>query len=165
MRTAARASLPPSMHRQMSLAKICTWRLEMPSYSFGCFIQSQKSLCMSFFVRKPVRQPKLLKATTKWQAQATMSAVFALVRSRTVSPSTVGAVVRRWASSSTAGAPITCKAAVARGVNDLRIESVTVAPPKAGEVRLRVHSNALCHTDIYTLEGASAHYMRRKGIA
>lgn len=56
--------------------------------------------------------------------------------------------------SSTAGAPITCKAAVARGVNDLRIETVTVAPPKAGEVRIKVHSNALCHTDIYTLEGS-----------
>ena len=28
------------------------------------------------------------------------------------------------------------------------------APPKAGEVRLKVHSNALCHTDIYTLEGS-----------
>merc|ERR1719229_927298 len=53
-----------------------------------------------------------------------------------------------------AGQPIKCKAAVARGVNDLRIEEITVAPPKAGEVRLKVHSNALCHTDIYTLEGS-----------
>eukprot|EP00729_Bicosta_minor_P016110 gene16110-31295_t len=53
-----------------------------------------------------------------------------------------------------AGQPIVCKAAVARGVNDLRIEEITVAPPKAGEVRLKVHSNALCHTDIYTLEGS-----------
>ena len=56
--------------------------------------------------------------------------------------------------SSTAGKPIQCKAAVARGVNDLRIEEITVAPPKANEVRLKVHSNALCHTDIYTLEGS-----------
>jgi len=55
---------------------------------------------------------------------------------------------------STIGKPITCKAAVARGVNDLRIEEITVAPPRAGEVRLKVHSNALCHTDIYTLEGS-----------
>ena len=53
-----------------------------------------------------------------------------------------------------AGKPIVCKAAVARGVNDLRIEEITVAPPKKGEVRLKVHSNALCHTDIYTLEGS-----------
>ena len=55
---------------------------------------------------------------------------------------------------STAGLPITCRAAVARGVNDLRIESITVAPPQAGEVRLKIHSNAICHTDVYTLEGS-----------
>ena len=48
---------------------------------------------------------------------------------------------------------ITCKAAVAHAVNDLRIEEINVAPPQAGEVRLKVHSNALCHTDIYTLSG------------
>ena len=41
-----------------------------------------------------------------------------------------------------------CRAAVARGVNDLRIENITVDPTKAGEVRLKVHSNALCHTDV-----------------
>ena len=29
-----------------------------------------------------------------------------------------------------------------------------VAAPKAGEVRLKVIANALCHTDIYTLEGS-----------
>lgn len=52
------------------------------------------------------------------------------------------------------GKPINCKAAVAWGVNDLRVEQITVAPPKCGEVRLKVHSNALCHTDIYTLEGS-----------
>ena len=66
----------------------------------------------------------------------------------------VGGAGRRALSSATAGRPITCKAAVARGVNDLRVEEITVAPPKAGEVRLKVHSNALCHTDIYTLEGS-----------
>jgi S-(hydroxymethyl)glutathione dehydrogenase/alcohol dehydrogenase len=43
---------------------------------------------------------------------------------------------------------------VAWGVNDLRTETITVAPPKAGEVRIKVISNALCHTDIYTLEGS-----------
>jgi len=57
-------------------------------------------------------------------------------------------------STSTNGKPITCKAAVARGVNDLRIEEIVVAPPGPGEVRVKVHSNALCHTDIYTLEGS-----------
>jgi S-(hydroxymethyl)glutathione dehydrogenase/alcohol dehydrogenase len=40
------------------------------------------------------------------------------------------------------------------GVNDLRVLEVDVAAPKAGEVRLRVIANALCHTDIYTLEGS-----------
>ena len=69
--------------------------------------------------------------------------------------------------------PIKCKAMVAFGVNDLREEEVIVAPPKAGEVRMKVAApcharamptahalkvrrvavqvmcNALCHTDIY----------------
>jgi hypothetical protein len=39
------------------------------------------------------------------------------------------------------------------GVNDLQILDIEVAPPKEGEVRLKVVANALCHTDIYTLEG------------
>merc|ERR1711998_720497 len=50
--------------------------------------------------------------------------------------------------------PITCKAMVAFGVNDLKEEEIIVAPPKAGEVRVKVICNALCHTDIYTLSGA-----------
>lgn len=54
---------------------------------------------------------------------------------------------------STAG-PIECKAAVAYAPNQpLTVETITVDPPKAGEVRLKVVSNALCHTDVYTLEG------------
>jgi len=32
-------------------------------------------------------------------------------------------------------------------------ETITVDPPKAGEVRVKVIANALCHTDIYTLDG------------
>lgn len=35
----------------------------------------------------------------------------------------------------------------------LKTETVTVAPPKAGEVRIKIFANALCHTDIYTLSG------------
>ena len=54
----------------------------------------------------------------------------------------------------TAGQVINCKAAVAWGVNDLKIEDIEVAPPKAGEVRVKVIANALCHTDIYTLGGS-----------
>ena len=50
--------------------------------------------------------------------------------------------------------PITCKACVAFGVDDLRAVDVIVAPPKAGEVRAKVVCNALCHTDIYTLGGS-----------
>lgn len=52
-----------------------------------------------------------------------------------------------------AAQPIECKAMVAFGVNDLREVDIVVAPPKAGEVRVKVIANALCHTDIYTLSG------------
>lgn len=38
----------------------------------------------------------------------------------------------------------------------LTVEDIVVAPPKAGEVRLKVIANALCHTDIYTLSGQDA---------
>jgi len=56
--------------------------------------------------------------------------------------------------STTAGKPIKCKAAVAWEANKpLKVETVEVAAPKAGEVRLKVVANALCHTDVYTLEG------------
>jgi len=49
---------------------------------------------------------------------------------------------------------ITCRAAVAWEPNKpLSIETVQVAPPKAGEVRVKVIANALCHTDVYTLTG------------
>eukprot|EP00937_MAST-01D_sp_MAST-1D-sp2_P004449 g4449.t1 len=49
---------------------------------------------------------------------------------------------------------ITCKAAVAwEAKKPLTIEEIEVAPPKAGEVRVQVLANALCHTDIYTLDG------------
>ena len=56
--------------------------------------------------------------------------------------------------SDTAGKPITCKAMVARSAKQpLAEETITVDPPKAGEVRVKVVANALCHTDIYTLDG------------
>jgi S-(hydroxymethyl)glutathione dehydrogenase/alcohol dehydrogenase len=56
--------------------------------------------------------------------------------------------------SSTAGKPITCSAMVARGPKQpLTLESITVDTPKAGEVRVKVIANALCHTDVYTLDG------------
>lgn len=50
--------------------------------------------------------------------------------------------------------PITCLAAVAwQPKQPLDITEITVAPPQIHEVRLKVLSNALCHTDVYTLEG------------
>lgn len=54
----------------------------------------------------------------------------------------------------TAGKVIKCKAAVAWEANKpMEVVEIEVAPPKKGEVRVKVISNALCHTDIYTLEG------------
>eukprot|EP00580_Thalassiosira_gravida_P019918 CAMPEP_0201659218 /NCGR_PEP_ID=MMETSP0494-20130426/2043_1 /ASSEMBLY_ACC=CAM_ASM_000839 /TAXON_ID=420259 /ORGANISM="Thalassiosira gravida, Strain GMp14c1" /LENGTH=609 /DNA_ID=CAMNT_0048136619 /DNA_START=119 /DNA_END=1948 /DNA_ORIENTATION=- len=54
----------------------------------------------------------------------------------------------------TVGKVITCKAMVARGPKvPLATEMVTVDPPREGEVRVKVIANALCHTDIYTLDG------------
>lgn len=57
-------------------------------------------------------------------------------------------------STSFKGQVIKCKAAVAwEPKKPLDVTEIEVAPPKAGEVRVRVISNALCHTDIYTIEG------------
>jgi S-(hydroxymethyl)glutathione dehydrogenase / alcohol dehydrogenase len=58
------------------------------------------------------------------------------------------------AAAGTAGKPIECKAMVARGPKlPLTLETIIVDAPKAGEVRVKVVANALCHTDIYTLDG------------
>ena len=47
-----------------------------------------------------------------------------------------------------------CKAAVAWEANKpLVIEDVQVAPPQAGEVRIKILFTALCHTDAYTWSG------------
>ncbi|KAJ1384407.1 hypothetical protein SESBI_42547 [Sesbania bispinosa] len=55
--------------------------------------------------------------------------------------------------SSTAGQVIKCKAAVAwEAGKPLVIEEVEVAPPKAGEVRLKILYTSLCHTDVYFWE-------------
>lgn len=52
------------------------------------------------------------------------------------------------------GKAITCKAAVAWAAGeDLSIEDIQVAPPRAHEVRIRILYNGLCHTDAYTLSG------------
>eukprot|EP00897_Mesotaenium_endlicherianum_P002378 jgi/Mesen1/2168/ME000152S01258 len=55
---------------------------------------------------------------------------------------------------STEGQVIICKAAVAwEAKKPLSIEDVEVAPPQAGEVRIKITHTALCHTDAYTLGG------------
>ena len=47
-----------------------------------------------------------------------------------------------------------CEAAVAWEANKpLVIEDVQVAPPQAGEVRIKILFTALCHTDAYTWSG------------
>jgi S-(hydroxymethyl)glutathione dehydrogenase/alcohol dehydrogenase len=49
---------------------------------------------------------------------------------------------------------ITCKAAIAFGPSqDVRIEEIIVAPPSSHEVRVKLNSTAVCHTDLYTLSG------------
>ncbi|WP_252728264.1 S-(hydroxymethyl)glutathione dehydrogenase/class III alcohol dehydrogenase [Alteromonas sp. C1M14] len=49
---------------------------------------------------------------------------------------------------------ITCKAAVAwEAKAPLSIEEVQVAPPKAGEVRIKILATGVCHTDAFTLSG------------
>ncbi|KAI4519089.1 chaperonin 10-like protein [Schizophyllum commune] len=56
--------------------------------------------------------------------------------------------------SDTAGKTITCKAAVCWGAGeDLVIEDIEVAPPKAHEVRIRILHTGICHTDEYTRSG------------
>lgn len=56
--------------------------------------------------------------------------------------------------SSTEGQVIKCRAAVAWAAKEkLKIETIDVAPPKAGEVRIKVTATGVCHTDAYTLSG------------
>ena len=51
--------------------------------------------------------------------------------------------------------PIQCRAAVAWAAKaPLTIETITVAPPRAGEVRVKMLYTSVCHTDLYTLGGS-----------
>ncbi|GLD92990.1 hypothetical protein PINS_up001582 [Pythium insidiosum] len=51
--------------------------------------------------------------------------------------------------------PITCKAAVCwKAKENYVIEDVIVAPPREGEVRIRIVATGVCHTDEYTRSGA-----------
>ncbi len=50
--------------------------------------------------------------------------------------------------------PIKCRAVIAWGQKQpLSVEEVEVAPPKAGEVRIKILGTGVCHTDSYTLSG------------
>jgi S-(hydroxymethyl)glutathione dehydrogenase/alcohol dehydrogenase len=54
----------------------------------------------------------------------------------------------------TEGKVIQCRAAVAwEAKQPLKIETIDVSPPKAGEVRIKLYATGVCHTDAYTLEG------------
>jgi len=56
--------------------------------------------------------------------------------------------------SDTTGKVIKCRAAVAwEAGKDLSVEEVEVAPPQKGEVRVKILSTGVCHTDAYTLSG------------
>lgn len=49
---------------------------------------------------------------------------------------------------------IKCRAAVAWGAKQpLSVEEIEVAPPKAREVRCKIYSTGVCHTDYFTLGG------------
>ena len=43
------------------------------------------------------------------------------------------------------------------------IEDIEVAPPKAGEVRIKIHATGVCHTDAYTLSGKGIYIRREMG--
>ena len=46
------------------------------------------------------------------------------------------------------------RAAVAFGANQpLQVVEIDVAPPRAGEVLVRISHTGVCHTDAYTLSG------------
>ena len=50
--------------------------------------------------------------------------------------------------------PIQCQAAVAWAAGEpLKIEQIEVAPPQAGEVRIKVIASGVCNTDAFTLSG------------
>jgi S-(hydroxymethyl)glutathione dehydrogenase/alcohol dehydrogenase len=54
----------------------------------------------------------------------------------------------------TTGKVIQCKAAVCWAPKEpLVIETIEVAPPKSGEVRVKILASGVCHTDAHTLSG------------
>ena len=61
------------------------------------------------------------------------------------------------AESGTKGKTISCKAAVLFEANKMSIETIEVAPPSRGEVRVKILYTGVCHTDYGTLTGSDGH--------
>ncbi|KAF7635234.1 hypothetical protein Mgra_00005349 [Meloidogyne graminicola] len=60
---------------------------------------------------------------------------------------------------STKGKIIKCRAAIAwEPKKPLSIEEIEVSPPKEGEVRIKIYYSAICHTDIFALEGNNVNF-------
>src|SRR6202045_481830 len=57
--------------------------------------------------------------------------------------------------SSTVAIPSTMRAAVYRGVNDVRVETVPVPEIGAGEVLVRIHTCGICGTDLKKIHTGS----------
>ena len=57
------------------------------------------------------------------------------------------------AEESTKGKSISCRAAVAWEANKMTVETIEVAPPRRGEVRVHILHTGVCHTDSGTLAG------------
>ena len=51
---------------------------------------------------------------------------------------------------------IECRAAVTWAVNEpFKMEQVLVAPPSAGEVRVKVTASGVCHSDLFFMRGGA----------
>ena len=95
---------------------------------------------------------RVLLATEQRVVVASAADVAAVVAAATIS------------TDGSSGKSIAC-AVVAFGVDGVRLTDIVVAPPKAGEVRLKVVANAICHTDLYTLEGSDPEASSRRSSA
>ena len=58
---------------------------------------------------------------------------------------------------------IEAKAAVADGKGSFTIETITVHPPKAGEVLVAIKASGVCHTDYDSLKWGSPFVLAHEG--
>jgi len=92
--------------------------------------------------------------------QQRVTLTFVLVLSLTARSSVYSSVfldrqTEKMSAGDTEGQVIKCLAAVAwEAKKPLSIETIEVAPPQAGEVRIKIVSTGVCHTDAFTLSGA-----------